>query len=82
MSWFGALVVFTVMWWMVFFITLPFGVRSPENPEEGHDAGAPDKPRLLIKALITTAIATTLTGSLMAAAAYGLIDFREILGLK
>ena len=79
MSWFGALVVFTVVWWLVFFVTLPFGVRRIENPEQGHDAGAPEKPRLLIKAGITTAIAGAVTGGLAAAVAYGLIDFRELL---
>ncbi len=82
MSWFGALVIFTIVWWMIFFITLPFGVTTPENPEAGHDPGAPDKPRLGIKALITTAITTILTGGLAVAVAYDLIDMREILGVK
>ncbi len=82
MSWFGALVIFTVVWWMIFFITLPFGVTTPENPAAGHDPGAPDKPRLVLKALITTAIAGALTGSMAAAVAYGLIDFRELIGVK
>lgn len=79
MSWFGTLVVFTIVWWMVFFITLPFGVSRVENPEEGHDAGAPENPRLLIKAVISTAIATLLTGGLAAAVANDLIDIRELL---
>ncbi len=79
MTWFGALVVFTIVWWMVFFITLPFGVTAPENPQPGHDPGAPDNPRLVLKALITTAIAVALTGGLAAAAEYELIDFRALL---
>ncbi len=79
MSLFGALIVFIIVWWMVFFMALPFGVTRTEYPEEGHDAGAPEKPLLAIKALITTAIATVLTGGLAAAAEYGLIDFREML---
>ncbi|MCH7943832.1 MAG: DUF1467 family protein [Proteobacteria bacterium] len=78
MSWFGMLVIFTVVWWMVFFITLPFGVTTPENPQAGHDAGAPDRPRLLIKALITTAIAGALTGGVALSVEYGLIDFRAL----
>ena len=79
MSWFGALVVFTVVWWLVFFVTLPFGVRRIENPEQGHDAGAPEKPRILIKAAIPTAVAGALTGGLAMAVAYDLIDIRELL---
>ena len=79
MSLFGTLVVFIVVWWMVFFITLPFGVTRIENPEQGHDTGAPEKPRLFIKALITTIIAGSLTGGLAAAVEYELIDIRELL---
>ncbi len=79
MSWFGGVVVFTIVWWLVFFITLPIGVNRVENPEQGHDAGAPEKPRLLIKAAITTAIAGALTGGLAMAVAYGLIDIRAML---
>ena len=79
MGWFGGLVVFTVVWWLVFFVTLPFGVRRIENPEQGHDAGAPEKPRILIKAAITTAVAGALTGGLAMAVAYDLIDIRELL---
>ncbi len=81
MSWFGALVIFTVVWWMIFFITLPFGVTRTENPEVGHDPGAPEKPRLILKALITTAIAAELTGAVVAAVEYGLLDIREIIGV-
>ena len=79
MSWFGGLVVFTVVWWLVFFVTLPFGVSRVENPAEGHDAGAPEKPRILIKAAITTAIAGASTGGLAMAVAYDLIDIRAML---
>ena len=79
MGWFGGLVVFTVVWWLVFFVTLPFGVRRIENPEQGHDAGAPEKPRILIKAAITTAVAGALTGGLAMAVAYDLIDIRAML---
>ena len=78
MSWFGIIVVFTIVWWMVFFITLPFGVTTPDAPEPGHAAGAPDRPRLGLKALITTAVAATLTGAAAAAVEYEWISFREL----
>ncbi len=76
MSWFGILVVFIVTWWMVFFITLPFGVKTPCAPEPGHAPGAPEKPRLLLKAGITTLVAGSLTGLAVAAVAYDVIAFR------
>ena len=73
------LVIFTVVWWMVFFITLPFGVTQPEKVEPGHAAGAPDKPRLALKASIATAIAAALTGAAVAAVEYEVIAFREMM---
>ncbi|MHA1567759.1 MAG: DUF1467 family protein [Alphaproteobacteria bacterium] len=55
-----AVVVFVVIWWLVLFMVLPFGVRRVENPEPGDDAGAPANPRLLLKAGVTTVIAIIL----------------------
>ncbi len=79
MSWFGILVVFVIVWWLVFFITLPFGVTQPEEVEPGHDPGAPEKPHLMLKALITTVIAAALTGAAVAAVEYEVIAFRAMM---
>ncbi len=73
----GAFVFFFVVWWLVFFMTLPFGVRPPDEPEPGHATSAPEKPRLWIKVAITTAIAVVITGAVATAVAYDLIGFRE-----
>ena len=54
MTIFGAIVVFTIVWWLFFFMALPWGVERNEAPEEGHDAGAPVRPLLGRKALATT----------------------------
>jgi predicted secreted protein len=75
---FALLVVFTIVWWCVFFMVLPIGVRPPAHIEAGHDPGAPDRQRLWLKAGITTGIATSVTGFIWAAAHYGWIDFRGI----
>ena len=53
--------VFVIVWWIVWFMALPFGVKAPENPEPGHATSAPIKPRLWLKAAITTGIACVLT---------------------
>ena len=58
---FNIAVVFIVIWWLVWFLTLPFGNRPPVEVELGHAASAPSKPRLLIKATITTVLAIVLT---------------------
>jgi len=70
MSWLSGLVVYIILWWLVFFMALPVGVRS--QAEEAEDGGedivpgstesAPVKPRLWLKALITSIIALALYG--------------------
>ena len=53
----SGLVVYILLWWWVFLMTLPFGAKAPEVIETGHATSAPVKPMLWRKATITTAIA-------------------------
>jgi predicted secreted protein len=73
----GLIVMFIITWWLVLFTTLPFGVRRDENPEPGNDAGAPVRARMLTKALVTTAIAATITAAVYFSAEAGLLPLRE-----
>jgi predicted secreted protein len=70
-------VLFFLLWWVVLFTTLPFGVRRAENPEPGIDPGAPKNPRLMTKALVTTGIAGTLTVLIYFLLAAGMLPVRE-----
>ncbi len=79
MGLFGTLVVFTVTWWLVFLMTLPFGIKTPDEPQPGHAPSAPERSRVAIKAAITTAIAVSITGLAFAAVEYDLIAFRDML---
>ena len=79
MGLFGTLVVFTVTWWLVFLMTLPFGIKTPDEPQPGHAPSAPERPRVAIKAAITTAIAVSITGLAFAAIEYDLIAFRDLI---
>ncbi len=72
-------VIFVIVWWMIFFMTLPFGAKAPEKAEAGHDAGAPERPRIGLKALIAALIAAAITGAVVLAVDYNLVDFRRIL---
>jgi predicted secreted protein len=54
------IVVYVILWWLVFFMVLPFGVQRNETPEEGHDPGAPKRALIGRKMLITTAVAAAL----------------------
>jgi predicted secreted protein len=60
MDFVGGLVAFVIMWVVVLFVVLPFGVRQPEAAEEGHMPGAPDNPRIGLKFAITTGITAIL----------------------
>lgn len=46
-----------VIYWIVLFMVLPWGVERTVNPEPGHDPGAPKNPYLLRKFGITAIVA-------------------------
>jgi predicted secreted protein len=62
MKWTSALAIYFVIWWVVLFAVLPFGIKnSAETGEavvDGNDAGAPIAHGLAWKAVVTTALAT------------------------
>lgn len=58
----SGIVVFQVIWWIVFFAALPFGVKVPLNPAKGFATSAPENPQLMKKAMITTFITIILWG--------------------
>ena len=74
----SAVVVYVVLWWLVLFMVLPWGVRRTEAPEQGHDPGAPERPMLWRKAAITTLIAAILFGIVYAIVTSDLLPLREM----
>jgi predicted secreted protein len=61
--------VFFVVWWLTFVAVLPIGSKSHHEAGvevvAGADPGAPLAPRLVQKALLTTALSIVLTGLLL-----------------
>ena len=60
MNLFSALAIYFIIWWMVLFFVLPFGVRSQHEAGDvtlGTDHGAPYRPQMARKFAITTVIA-------------------------
>lgn len=55
-----ATLVYTFLWWGIFFMLLPVGVRHDEKAEGGNDPGAPDRPLLWKKVLGATVAAGVL----------------------
>ncbi|MBT3536830.1 MAG: DUF1467 family protein [Rhodospirillaceae bacterium] len=76
----SGLMIYAIIWWMVLFMVLPFGVRTvrEEGGEvvEGQAASAPVKPRVFRKMLVTTLIATLIMAGIIAVVEAELIDFR------
>ena len=75
----AAIAIYFVMWWIVLFAILPFGVRSQheEGPAvEGTDPGAPVLARMAWKLLWTTIVTTVIfvTGYILHSAGYLTID--------
>ena len=60
MSWATGVMVYLVIWWTILFAVLPLGVRRVENPGRGQERGAPERPQLLRKAVITSIVAAVL----------------------
>lgn len=60
MSWATGVMVYLVIWWTILFAVLPLGVRRVENPGRGQETGAPERPDLRRKALITSVVAAVL----------------------
>lgn len=77
MPWVSILAIFFVVWFLALFITLPFGVRSVERPERGHDLGAPQHPYMWRKVAASLVIAAVVTAALWYGLQSGYIDFRS-----
>ena len=77
MSWVTGLAVYFIVWWVVLFTVLPWGVRSPDTPVPGNAPSAPDNPRLGLKAAITTAIAVLVWLAIYGVIESGWISLRE-----
>ncbi len=71
------IMVYVVIWWLVLFTVLPWGVRAPDNPEPGHATGAPEKPRILLKFAVTTVIAAVVFAALYWFIDQGFVSFRN-----
>ena len=76
MTWVQGIVAYVVIWWMVVFAVLPFGIRPVEEGDIGHAAGAPANPRLWFKAGVTTVIAAVLCLGLFLLVNSDVVSFR------
>lgn len=77
----GGVVIYVIIWWIVFFAVLPWGVtgrwEADDDGVRGAEPGAPVTPRLKKKLLVTTLIAFGFWLILAAVISSGVINFRD-----
>ncbi|MGE5540097.1 MAG: DUF1467 family protein [Gemmatimonas sp.] len=78
MNWFTGAVVFIVIWWLTWFCALPIGVRQAENPEAGHEPGAPAQSYLWWKLLGTTVVAAAISAIVIWIILSNHLSFRDM----
>ena len=76
MDFVSGLVVYILLWWWVFLMSLPFGVRLPAEIEQGHATSAPAKPMLWRKMVASTLIAAALFAVVYLVIRSGVISFQ------
>jgi len=72
------LVVYVVIWWLVLFMVLPWGISrvDPTQLLPGQDQGSPQKGRMVLKLFLTSIISLALLGVYYLVATSGLVTFR------
>lgn len=80
MAWTTLLGIYIVLWWVVLFAVLPFGVRSQAESGDivpGSDPGAPAIPNLRAKLAWTTVVSAVIFLVFYAAYAWHLINIEK-----
>lgn len=75
------LAIYFIVWWVVLFAVLPFGVKSQAESnaiEPGTDPGAPTRPLLLRKAIATSLLAAVVTAGLIYLAKSGIVRLEDL----
>jgi predicted secreted protein len=70
MTLFSVIAVYFVVWWVVLFAVLPFGIRTQQEAGEvtlGTTPSAPTRPRLVRVAIATTIVAAIIVGGMYVA---------------
>jgi predicted secreted protein len=76
MSWISGTAIFFIIWWVVLFVALPFGLRTQDEDGDvtlGTTPSAPRGPHMARALLLTTVIAAVIFGGLyVAVEVYGI----------
>jgi predicted secreted protein len=77
MAWVTGIVVYVLVWWITLFAVLPLWVTPAEPDDPGHAAGAPQRPRLILKMAITTVVSALIWVAIYLLVRSPWLSFRE-----
>jgi predicted secreted protein len=78
MGWFTGVVLYALIWWTTLFAVLPIGVVPADRPDPVTGwRGAPERPRIGRKLLITTLAAAVIWGACVAVIESPWLSFRH-----
>jgi predicted secreted protein len=79
MGWVSGIAVYFIIWWVVIFAVLPWGVQQAGDSDlvKGQERGAPKNPRILIKMAVTTLVAAVIWAIVYLIIEYSGISLRE-----
>lgn len=78
MTWFAGLAIYFIIWWVVLFMVLPFGLEKDESPQVGNTTSAPANPKIFKKFMWTTIISAVVFLIIYGLMQMHLIDFYGI----
>ena len=76
MGWLSGVFIYFLIWWIVLFTVLPWGVRVSDSPEPGHAPSAPVNPQMGLKLIATTIVSAILWVGVWYVMSRGWISFR------
>ena len=81
MGWISFLAIYFILWWVVLFAMLPFGLRTQDEEEDvtlGTVSSAPRGPHMLRALLLTTVVSGLIFGVFYAAIVWFGLSFDSI----
>ena len=77
MGWVTGIIVYFLVWWVTLFAVLPLWVTPVDPGDPGYAAGAPERPRLLLKVAMTTVVSAMIWLAIFALVRSPWLSFRE-----
>lgn len=73
----SAIVIYIIIWWVVFFMLLPFWFQKQRDIQIGNSHSAPEKSYIGRQLLMTTLLSFVIFVAIYTVGYYGIIDYRS-----